>query len=116
MQIEEERWDANITLALKSVYLVTRTCLPHLLAAGHGSAIVNISSVNGQTGLGEEAYAAAKAGVINLTQVNHTPILDVMITGAKQSGRILLFVMDPKVFVATASLPAPSKLSYGASV
>ena len=31
-------------------------------------AIVNISSVNGLMGLGEEAYGAAKAGVINFTQ------------------------------------------------
>jgi meso-butanediol dehydrogenase / (S,S)-butanediol dehydrogenase / diacetyl reductase len=35
----------------------------------HGSGvIVNVSSVNGLTGLGEEAYSAAKAGVINFTQ------------------------------------------------
>ena len=31
-------------------------------------AIVNISSVNGLMGLGEEAYGAAKAGMVNLTQ------------------------------------------------
>jgi NAD(P)-dependent dehydrogenase (short-subunit alcohol dehydrogenase family) len=30
--------------------------------------IVNIASVNGMTGIGEEAYGAAKAGMINLTQ------------------------------------------------
>ena len=30
--------------------------------------VLNISSVNGLTGLGEEAYSAAKAGVINFTQ------------------------------------------------
>jgi meso-butanediol dehydrogenase/(S,S)-butanediol dehydrogenase/diacetyl reductase len=38
-----------------------------MLANQHGS-IVNISSVNGLTGIGEEAYSAAKAAVINLTQ------------------------------------------------
>jgi NAD(P)-dependent dehydrogenase (short-subunit alcohol dehydrogenase family) len=38
-----------------------------MLEQGRG-AIVNIASVNGMTGLGEEAYSAAKAGVINLTQ------------------------------------------------
>jgi NAD(P)-dependent dehydrogenase (short-subunit alcohol dehydrogenase family) len=31
-------------------------------------AIVNIASVNGLMGLGEEAYSAAKAGMVNLTQ------------------------------------------------
>ncbi len=38
-----------------------------MLAQGRG-AIVNVASVNGLTGLGEEAYSAAKAGVINFTQ------------------------------------------------
>jgi NAD(P)-dependent dehydrogenase (short-subunit alcohol dehydrogenase family) len=38
-----------------------------MLSSRAGS-IINVSSVNGQTGLGEEAYSAAKAGVINLTQ------------------------------------------------
>jgi meso-butanediol dehydrogenase / (S,S)-butanediol dehydrogenase / diacetyl reductase len=30
--------------------------------------IINIASVNGLTGLGEEPYSAAKAGLLNLTQ------------------------------------------------
>lgn len=68
MQMDEDLWDANVTLALKSVYLVTKACLPHLLAGGPGCSVVNVSSVNGVTGLGEEAYSAAKAGVLNLTQ------------------------------------------------
>jgi NAD(P)-dependent dehydrogenase (short-subunit alcohol dehydrogenase family) len=38
-----------------------------MLAQRRG-AIVNIASVNGLMGLGEEPYSAAKAGVINLTQ------------------------------------------------
>lgn len=67
MKMDEATWDDNVTLALKSVYLVTRACLPHLLSKP-GNSIVNISSVNGQSGFGEEAYGAAKAGVLNLTQ------------------------------------------------
>ena len=38
------------------------------MIAQRSGAIVNIASVNGLTGLGEEAYSAAKAGVINLTK------------------------------------------------
>jgi NAD(P)-dependent dehydrogenase (short-subunit alcohol dehydrogenase family) len=34
----------------------------------HRGTIINISSVNGMTGLGEEPYSAAKAGLLNLTQ------------------------------------------------
>jgi NAD(P)-dependent dehydrogenase (short-subunit alcohol dehydrogenase family) len=38
-----------------------------MLARRRG-AILNIASVNGLTGIGEEAYSAAKAGMVNLTQ------------------------------------------------
>jgi NAD(P)-dependent dehydrogenase (short-subunit alcohol dehydrogenase family) len=38
-----------------------------MISGGKG-AIINISSVNGLTGIGEEAYSAAKAAIINLTQ------------------------------------------------
>jgi NAD(P)-dependent dehydrogenase (short-subunit alcohol dehydrogenase family) len=47
--------------------LCSKAVLPAMIAQKNG-AIVNIASVNGLTGLGEEAYSAAKAGVINLTQ------------------------------------------------
>jgi len=68
LEMPTETWYANIELALNSVYLVTKAVLPHMLSSGRPSAIVNVASVNGQSGLGEEAYSAAKAGVINLTQ------------------------------------------------
>ena len=67
LTLDEDTWDRNLTLVLKSVYLCCRAALPGMIARGAG-AIVNISSVNGLTGLGEEAYGAAKAGMINLTQ------------------------------------------------
>jgi 3-oxoacyl-[acyl-carrier protein] reductase len=67
LRTDEAEWDHVIAVVLKSVYLCTRAALPAMLERGRG-AIVNISSVNGVTGLGEEAYSAGKAGVINLTQ------------------------------------------------
>jgi meso-butanediol dehydrogenase/(S,S)-butanediol dehydrogenase/diacetyl reductase len=64
---DEQTWERVLNVVLKSVYLCTRAVLPTMLDQGRGS-IVNISSVNGLYGLGEEAYSAAKAGVINLSQ------------------------------------------------
>ena len=54
---------------------VCRRALLCTLERGRGS-IVNISSVNGLIGVGEEPYSAAKAGVINLTRnicIRHGP-------------------------------------------
>lgn len=65
--IDESVWDENLAVVLKSQFLMTKYALPALLAAGGGS-IINIASVNGLMALGEEAYSAAKAGVINFTQ------------------------------------------------
>ncbi len=65
--IEPDVWDRNFAIVLKSAYLCTRAALPGMIAKGKG-VIVNIASVNGLTGLGEEAYSAAKAGMVNLTQ------------------------------------------------
>jgi meso-butanediol dehydrogenase/(S,S)-butanediol dehydrogenase/diacetyl reductase len=64
---DEQTWDRVVAIVLKSVFLCTRAVLPHMIEQ-HRGAIVNISSVNGLTGMGDEAYSAAKAGVINLTQ------------------------------------------------
>jgi meso-butanediol dehydrogenase/(S,S)-butanediol dehydrogenase/diacetyl reductase len=67
--IEPDVWDANFAIVLKSAFLCTKAALPAMIEQRKG-AIVNIASVNGLMGLGEEAYSAAKAGMVNLTQNN----------------------------------------------
>jgi NAD(P)-dependent dehydrogenase (short-subunit alcohol dehydrogenase family) len=65
--IEPDVWDRNFAIVLKSAFMCTRAALPGMIGQRRG-AIVNIASVNGLMGLGEEAYSAAKAGMVNLTQ------------------------------------------------
>jgi NAD(P)-dependent dehydrogenase (short-subunit alcohol dehydrogenase family) len=68
--LEEHRWDEQIAVNLKSVYLTCKHVLPVMVAQGRG-AIVNIASTSGLrwTGAAQVAYAAAKAGVIQLSRV-----------------------------------------------
>ncbi|MCB0115008.1 MAG: glucose 1-dehydrogenase [Caldilineaceae bacterium] len=65
--IDEELWDRNLAVVLKGAFLCTKSVIDGMIERRTG-AIVNIASVNGLTGLGEEPYSAAKAGLINLTQ------------------------------------------------
>ena len=67
LTIDEATWDLNLNIVLKGVYLCSRAVLPTMIEQRRG-VLVNIASVNGLTGLGEEGYSAAKAGVINLTK------------------------------------------------
>ena len=67
LDFDEAAWDRNLDVVLKGIYLCSRAVLPGMIERGAG-VILNVSSVNGLTGLGESAYSAAKAGMINLTQ------------------------------------------------
>jgi meso-butanediol dehydrogenase / (S,S)-butanediol dehydrogenase / diacetyl reductase len=67
LRIDEETWDADVAGVLKSAFLCSKRVLPGMIERG-GGAIVNIASVNGLAYFGNEAYSAAKAGMINLTQ------------------------------------------------
>jgi NAD(P)-dependent dehydrogenase (short-subunit alcohol dehydrogenase family) len=67
LRIDEETWDADVTGVLKSAFLCSKRVLPGMIERARG-AIVNIASVNGLAYFGNEAYSAAKAGMINLTQ------------------------------------------------
>jgi meso-butanediol dehydrogenase / (S,S)-butanediol dehydrogenase / diacetyl reductase len=60
-------WDAEMAVVLTGPFLCTKAVLPGMIER-HGGAIVNISSMNGLRWAGNEAYSAAKAGVISLTR------------------------------------------------
>ncbi len=67
LDFDEAAWDRNLDVVLKGIYLCSRAVLPGMIDRESG-VILNVGSVNGLMGLGESAYSAAKAGMINLTQ------------------------------------------------
>jgi NAD(P)-dependent dehydrogenase (short-subunit alcohol dehydrogenase family) len=106
VELSEESWAANIDLNLKSVYLACRHALPIMERQG-GGAVVNIASTSGLrwTGAAQVAYAAAKAGVIQLSRVVavqyaargirvntvvpgqlHTPMVEARLAGQRAGG------------------------------
>ena len=70
VEMSEEVWDAQVDFNLKSVFLGCKHVLPVMEQQG-GGAIVNIASASGirWSGSAQVAYAATKAGVIQLTRV-----------------------------------------------
>lgn len=109
VEMSEAVWDAQVDHNLKSVFLTCKHALPHLLAHGDGGSIVNISSTSGMrwTGAAQVAYAATKAGVIQLSRVLavqyakqgirvntvvpgqlHTPMVEVRLAGQRAGGDV----------------------------
>lgn len=65
-ELTPAEWDAIVAVNLNGPFYVLHTAIPLLRA---GAAIVMVASVAGQTGAPHHAhYAAAKAGLINLTK------------------------------------------------
>jgi NAD(P)-dependent dehydrogenase (short-subunit alcohol dehydrogenase family) len=63
-----DAWRDVVRINLESVHLMCRRVIPELRARG-GGAIVNVASTGGTRGMADaHAYAAAKAGVINLSR------------------------------------------------
>lgn len=61
-------WDRTLACNLTSVYLVSKHCLPHILARG-GGAVVNTASVQAfATQKAVAAYAATRGAVVALTR------------------------------------------------
>jgi NAD(P)-dependent dehydrogenase (short-subunit alcohol dehydrogenase family) len=106
--LSEEKWDAQVAFNLKSVFLTCKHVLPVMESQGSG-AIVNTASTSGirWTGSAQVAYAACKAGVIQLGKVVaveyaktgirvntvvpgqlHTPMVEVRLAGQRSGGDV----------------------------
>ena len=69
MECSQEDWDYSFDLNVKSMFMVTQSFLPHLLAKKNGS-VIKIASVAGSMKgfVNRFAYGATKAAVIGLTK------------------------------------------------
>jgi len=66
--MRDDTWRRTLEVNLGAVFKLCRHAIPHLRQRG-GGRIINISSINAvRTGPGLAAYAAAKHGVVGLTQ------------------------------------------------
>ena len=67
-ELREDEWDQVLDVTLKSVYLLSKEVIPHMIRDG-GGRIINIGSGwSLKGGPRAAAYCAAKAGVLNLTR------------------------------------------------
>ena len=108
VEMSEVVWDAQVDSNLKSVFLTCKHVLPIMETQG-GGAIVNIASASGirWTGSAQVAYAATKAGVIQLGRVVaiqyagkgirvntvipgqlHTPMVEYRLAGQRTGGDV----------------------------
>jgi len=69
LETDDTQWNRVMAINLKSVFWVTKHGIPHLRRAG-GGAIVNVGSVSALAGFtrAQDAYTAAKGGLISLTK------------------------------------------------
>lgn len=68
-ETEEEEWDQIIEVNLKGVYLCSKHVIRHMQEENIQGDIVNIGSIAGLIGFGENApYCASKGGIVELTR------------------------------------------------
>ncbi len=65
--LSEQEWDRDIDVVLKGPFLCARAVLPDMVRR-HSGVVLNVGSVNSFQFLGQDAYSAAKAGLVSLTR------------------------------------------------
>lgn len=107
-ELDEDAWAAQLDVNLSTAYLGCRHAIPALRRRG-GGAVVNVASTSGLrwTGSPQVGYAAAKAGVVQLSRVTavqyapegirvntvvpgqlHTPMVEARLAGQRAGGDV----------------------------
>lgn len=66
LSLDGETWDGDVAVTLRGAFLCSRAVIGDMVERGSG-VILNVASVNALGYYGNEAYSAAKAGLVNLT-------------------------------------------------
>lgn len=68
VEVDPDEWDDVMRINVKSMMLMSKHCIPHMISVG-GGAIVNIASTAGLVGgPASLAYPTSKGAVVNLTR------------------------------------------------
>jgi NAD(P)-dependent dehydrogenase (short-subunit alcohol dehydrogenase family) len=126
LDTSEEAWDRILAVNLKSVFLVSKPTVRHMVQQ-KGGAVINIASVFGMAGFaGISAYGAAKSGIIHLTRsmaIDYGPLgirVNAIAPGVIQTRMIEEHLKDPgyqKLMVEAVPLGrlgTPTDVAYGA--
>jgi NAD(P)-dependent dehydrogenase (short-subunit alcohol dehydrogenase family) len=101
-EVSDKTWAQVIAINLTSVFLCSKYAIPLMLRSGGGS-IISTSSTGGILGLGNTAYGASKAGVINLMknvamQFGDKKIrANTIIPGITETPMVMELFSDPQV-------------------
>jgi NAD(P)-dependent dehydrogenase (short-subunit alcohol dehydrogenase family) len=108
VELSEEDWQGQLSLNLTAAFLACKHVIPLMIAQG-GGAIVSTSSASGLrwTGSAQVGYAAAKAGIIQMSRVIavqhapdrirantvvpgqlHTPMVEARLAGQRAGGDV----------------------------
>ncbi len=134
VELALDEWNRQLTTNLTTAFLACKYAIPIMLARG-GGAIVNTASASGLrwTGAAQVGYAAAKAGVIQLSRVVavqyaasgirvntvvpgqlHTPMVEARLAGQRAGGDVAKLLADRQARIPVGFMGDGRDTAYAA--